>query len=70
MIRGQLALVWMYELWAAVLQLLEKLEDRSVRGKNDSDDSILDEGDIVEADITRGVRNNRLLREIAGLLQR
>jgi hypothetical protein len=60
----------MYELWAAVLQLLEKLEDRSVRGKNDSDDSILDEGDIVEADITRGVRNNRLLREIAGLLQR
>jgi hypothetical protein len=37
---------------------------------NDGSDSILNEGGILEADSWRGMRNNRLLREITGLLPR
>jgi hypothetical protein len=41
-----------------------------VREINDSGDSIVDEGDILEADTRKGMRNKRLLREITGLLPR
>jgi hypothetical protein len=41
-----------------------------VRGTNDSGDSILDEGDILEADSRRGMRNNRVFTEITGILPR
>jgi hypothetical protein len=33
----------------------------NVRRTNDSDDSIMDKGDILEADIRKGTRNNRIL---------
>jgi hypothetical protein len=39
-----------------------------MRGMNDSGNSILDEGDILEADISRAMRNNCLLGEITSLL--
>jgi hypothetical protein len=42
----------------------------SVRGMNDSSDSILDEGDILEADIWRDMKNNSLRGEITRLLPR
>jgi hypothetical protein len=44
--------------------------DHIVRGTNDSDVSILDVGDILEADIWKDMGYNRLLREITDLLSR
>jgi hypothetical protein len=38
------------------------------QGLNDTDDSILDEGDILEVDIWWSMRNDKLLREVTGLL--
>jgi hypothetical protein len=37
------------------------------KGSNDSSDSILDERGTLEADMYKGMENNRLLREITSL---